>query len=375
MARKLFPPAAAFCALALAGCQAAPPAAAPAPGAPVAPLSGPSPEYRLTQAGDDYLLNTAVPDLTSYVMLRTGTDGNAPTVMETATAAEWLSAYDVVFLGEVHRHVGVHHAQMALFRELHRRYPAVSLSMEQFERDQQPVLDEYIAGKIGENTMAGQISLWANYGTSYRPLVEYAKAHRLPVIAANAPGMAIRCIGMEGPAFLARMKPDQRGWVAAELNLQDGPYRDKFMGFATGDAGHGGSADAKPGEKRTPSDQAVRAFAAQVARDDTMAESIALHLQKNPGRKVVHLTGHFHSDAFLGTVERLKLRMPSLRIAVVSPVESGDDAAPKITPADTKDGDILLVVRPLPDPYATDAEMRAAIKKQMAQRRENKCEM
>jgi uncharacterized iron-regulated protein len=305
------------------------------------------------------------------------TDGGAasPSIVSLASAADALAAFDVIFLGEVHRHAGVHHAQMALFRELHTRSPALSLSMEQFERDQQPVLDDYVAGKIGENTMASRIEVWANYGTSYRPLVEYSKDHKLPVIAANAPAMVVRCVGLEGPSFLARMKPEQRRWAAADLNLQDGPYKDKFMGFATGDAGHGGDPNAKPGEKRAPSEQAVRAFAAQVARDDTMAESIALHLQKNPGRKVVHLTGHFHSDAFLGTVERLKLRMPALKIAVVTPVESGEEPKPKLTAADTKSGTYLLVIRPLPDPYVTNEEMRAAIKDQMAQRRDNKCEL
>jgi uncharacterized iron-regulated protein len=325
--------------------------------------------------GDDFTLPREVPDLTSYTMVQSDAGATPPREVTVSQAATVLADYDVIIFGEVHRHAGVHHAQMALFREIFQRARALSLSMEQFERDQQAVLDEYMAGKIGENTMASRITLWANYGTSYRPLVEFAKQHKLPVIAANAPGMVVRCIGMEGPQFLARMKPEQRGWAAAELNLHDGPYKDKFMGFATGDAGHGGDANTKPGEKRTPSEQAVRAFAAQVTRDDTMAESIATHLQQNPGRQVLHLTGHFHSDSFLGTVERLKLRMPSLKVAVISPVEAGDEAQPKITAAAQKNGTFLLVIRPLPDPYATEEEMRAAIKAQMAQRRENKCEL
>lgn len=371
MARKHTHPLTALCALALAGCAAAP-AGPPKPGlAEAVTLPRPS----LMKQGDDYTLIRSVPDLTSYTFVRTDGGVGEPAELSPTAAAELLAGYDVVFLGEVHRHAGVHHAQMTLFREIHNLAPNLALSMEQFERDQQPVLDEYIAGKIGENTMASRISVWNNYGTSYRPLVEYAKAHKLPVIAANAPGMAIRCIGIEGPSFLSRMKPAQRGWVAAEMNLEHGPYWDKFMGFATNDAGHGGSADAKPGERRTPSDQAVRAFTAQVARDETMAESIVLHLQKNPGRKVVHLTGHFHSDAFLGTVERVKARMPNLKLAVVSPVETGDEQNPKITPAVRKNGTLLLVIRPLPDPYVSNEEMRAAFKGQMAQRRANKCEM
>ncbi len=327
----------------------------------------------LARNGADYILAAPVPDLTSYALLRV--DGDRPRETDISQAADLLAGFDVVFFGEVHRHAGVHHAQMALFRALYARHPAISLSMEQFERDQQGVLDEYMAGKIGEVTMAVRIELWANYGTSYRPLVEFAKDHKLPVIASNAPGMVVRCVGIEGPQFLTRMKPGQRPWAARELHLEDGPYKDKFMGFATGDAGHGGDPNAKPGEKRAPSDQAVRAFAAQVIRDDTMAESIADHLQKSPGRKVFHTTGYFHSDAFLGTVERLKLRMPNLKIAVITPLENGDEAQPKITSANLKSGTMLLVVRPLPDPYATEEEARAAIKKQMSQRQDNKCEL
>ncbi|MGE4062243.1 MAG: ChaN family lipoprotein [Rhodospirillaceae bacterium] len=353
--------------VALNGCAAAPPATSPADPPPATPA--------VARAGEDLVLPRAVPDLTSYVMIHANAGREAPREVTIAEAAGLLGDYDVTFFGEVHRHAGVHHAQMAVFREMYARTANLSLSMEQFERDQQPVLDEYLAGKIGENTMATRITLWSNYGTSYRPLVEFAKEHKLPVIAANAPGMVVRCVGLEGPEFLSRMKPEQRRWAAREINLQDGPYRDKFMGFATGDAGHGGDPNAKPGEKRTPSAQAVRAFAAQATRDDTMAESIADHLQKNPGRKVLHLTGHFHSDSFLGTVERLQLRMPHLKLAVINPIESGAEEKPKITAAKLKSGTLLLLVRPLPDPYATEEEMRAAIKQQMAERRDNKCEL
>jgi uncharacterized iron-regulated protein len=368
MPRKSRAPLLSLGALLLAGCSSAPAHQA-------MPVSAPPPPAGLTRDGADYILPGPVADLTSYRFIRTDGDSAAPHEVNLSAAADVLAGFDVIFLGEVHRHAGMHHAQMALFREIFARAPNVALSMEQFERDQQSVLDEYLAGKIGENTMASRIELWNNYGTSYRPLVEFAKDHKLQVIAANAPGMVVRCVGIEGPAFLERMKPEQRGWAARELNLQDGPYKDKFMGFATGDAGHGGDPNAKPGEKREPSAQAVRAFAAQVTRDDTMAESIAQHLQSNPGRKVVHTTGYFHSEAFLGTVERLKLRMPNIRIAVVTPLEIGEEEKPKITAGDLKGGTYLLVIRPLPAPYATEEEMRAAIKRQMAQRKGNKCEL
>ncbi len=319
-----------------------------------------------------FAAETALPDLTSFVLVRNDTRVQ----VSVAEAADILKDYDVIFLGEAHEHPGNHLAQMELFRAIYNRAPNLALSMEQFERDTQPALDNYLAGKIGENPFTRETRAWSNYTTSYRPLIEFAKEHKLPVIAANAPGSAVRCIGMEGEAFLARMKPEQRGWVAAELHTGEGAYRDKFLGFVGSDAGHGGDGKDDTGKPRkAPSEQALKSFAAQVSRDDTMAESIAQHLAKNPGRKVIHTNGSFHSASFLGTVERLQMRMPNLKIAVVNPepVSKPDDL--KVSDKLAAVGTFTLLVRELPDNYATEEEMNTAIKRQMEARKKSVCEL
>ena len=312
-------------------------------------------------------------DLTDFVLVRTDAGARASERTTVAEAADVLAGYDVIFIGEVHRHPANHLAQMALFRAIGDRAPAVSLSLEQFERDVQDVVDEYMTGKIGEETFRDRARAWDNYPVSYRPLVEYAKQHGLPVIAAEAPTMVVRCVGQEGPEFLARMKPDQRGWAAAMLNLGDGPYKDKYMRFAAGDGSHG--EETSKDKPAGPSAAALRSFAAQVTRDDTMAESIHLHLQKNPGRKVVHLNGNFHSESFLGTAERLKMRNPALKIAVVNPIQVKPGTTPAVSTEDAKTGTFVLLIQSAPKSYANMDEMRAAIKKQMEFRGNNRCEL
>jgi uncharacterized iron-regulated protein len=307
-------------------------------------------------------------------LIETDAGRMSPRRISVAEAADVLATYDVIFIGEEHTHPASHLAEMDLFRAIYERAPNLSLSMEQFERDVQPVVDDYLAGKVGEATLISKGRAWGNYDTSYRPLVEFAKNHHLPVVAANAPEKAVRCIGLEGLAFLGRMKPEQRGWVAASVHETDGAYRKKFMGFAMGDAGHGGDPD-KKGDK-DPSEAARRAFEAQVARDDTMAESISRHLMANPGRKVVHLTGSFHSDGFLGTVERLQERDPKLRIAVVTPTDTKDGTISlALKPGTAAAGTIVLVIRPLPDDYVTEDEMKAAIAREVKARKDSKCEL
>lgn len=354
--------------LVMIGACAAPAQKAPAGHPPQSAAPAPVPPPPVEEKGVPVAIS--LPDITTYALIRTDGGKTPPQAISLAQAADLLAGFDVIFLGEVHRHVGNQRAQMDLFREIHIRTPNVSLSMEQFERDVQGVLDDYLAGKAGELSLAEKGRTWQSYGTTYRPLVEYAKEHRLPVIAANAPEKVIRCIGREGLGFLAKISPAARGWAAAEVHAGEGKYRDKFMGFAMGEAGHGGG---KQGD--APSPQAIRGFEAQATRDDTMAESIFLHLQKNPGRKVVHLTGSFHSDDFLGTVERLRMRAPQLRIAVVSPTDYRAATNLTLKDSDAAGGTLVLALRALPQLYATAEEMRAAMRGQTTAREKIDCRM
>ena len=294
-----------------------------------------------------------LPALTSYAFVRPSA-GSAPVVLTLDQAADALRDYDVILLGEWHDHAGNHLAEMALLRALHQRQPRLALSMEMFERDVQPVLDDYLAGHIGEDTLREKGRAWSNYAESDRPLVEYAKENRLAVIAANAPASVIRCVGQQGAEFLSRMPADKRSWAAAELHLEDGPYKDKFMHFLAedGDHGQGPVFDASG----APTAGSLRSFAAQVTRDDTMAESIFQHIGKNPGTKVVHVTGAFHVEGFLGTAERLKVRAPALRIAIVIPSEPDDKELTKAAAT----GSVTVLLHPLPKDYVSEDERKAA---------------
>ncbi len=300
----------------------------------------------------------ALPDLTSFLMLRTET-GQPQSAITIDSAADALKDYDVILFGEWHDHPGNHLAEMQLFRALYAREPKLALSMEQFERDAQPVLDEYLAGKIGEDALRSRGRAWPNYAESYRPLVEFAKEHALPVIAAEIPTVLVRCVGQDGPDYLSRLTGDKRNWAAAELHLDAGPYRDKFLKFLQESGSHGPE-DGPFDATGKPTAAALRGFASQASRDDTMAESIFLFLQKNPGHKVIHVTGAFHVERFLGTAERLRLRAPKLKIAVINPVQVADPERPAMGASDEGGGNFTLLVKATPKEYANDAEQKAA---------------
>ncbi len=313
-----------------------------------------NPDYPLTHLYEYRWINTAKPE----------------EPQSTARIAKQLADYDVVVFGEMHGHPGIHLAQMQLLKALYGLNTGISLSLEQFERDTQATLDAYLAGEIGEQTMRDQARAWDNYATSYRPLVEYAKRQQLPVIAANAPKDAITCIGREGLGFLDTMVEEDRKHIAREIDVSEGAYKDKYMEFLGSNASHGGGSSEEASEEMQK--MAERSFAAQVTRDDTMAESIAQHMQHNPQRQVIHLTGQFHSEAFLGMVERLSKRMPALKIAVIDPVLSSDDH-PVWDEETLSLGTVLILVQPLPEKFVQEDNAMQWSHEILKKRMDTKC--
>lgn len=257
-----------------------------------------------------------------------------PAVREVALseAADALAACDVVFLGEEHDNDVGHALQLLLTELLLRRRGALALSLEMFERDVQGTLDRYLAGEIDEERFLAESRPWGNYAEHYRPAVELARSRGLPVLAANVPRDLARRVSARG---LDAVEGEPH--AAREVHLGDGPYRARFAEAITG--GHPGF---EPGKLD-------RWYAAQCLKDDTMAESIADFLSRPRGPLVVHWCGSFHSDYGLGTVERLLMRRPDLRVGVVSMISGELDE--KALEAFGRDlADYVLLVPPVPAP-------------------------
>ncbi len=335
----------------------------------------------VTTDSEIFTLSWPLADYYDYALIRTGAvdvagpSNVAPEVVTLKQTIDTLADYDVIFVGEAHGHVGNHRLQLQVLRDLYARDPNIALSMEQFERDVQGVVNDFLAGEIGEQVLKKEGRAWPHYSQSYRPLVEFAKVKGLSVIAAEAPTDIVRCVGQEGPGVVDKFNEEQRSWVAKELHVDEGAYKDKYMRFLSASMSHGAAVE-KEGAKSNPSapsEGMERRFAAQISRDDTMAESIFFYLQNNPGSKVVHLNGSFHSAGFLATVERLKMRMPELKIAVVHPILVDDVDIPSFTQADLGEGTFLALLQPVPEDFIQPENMNAFIQETMKTIRSNRC--
>jgi uncharacterized iron-regulated protein len=248
-----------------------------------------------------------------------------------------LARADVVLVGEQHDDSNTHRLEAALLEGLARRHVAVTLSLEMFERDVQPSLDTYVAGSVAEEEFLKGARPWPRYATDYRALVEFAKAHRWPVVAANVPRRIASDVAKAGQPAVDAIAPADRAFAAHDLQCPHDGYFDRF---AEQMGGHQSPADTPA----AAADATERYYWAQCVKDETMAESIAVAFGKQDGRPgvVVHVSGAFHSDFGTGTGERVRRRLAGRRVALVSmiPGENLDTLAP--TAADLKRADYLV---------------------------------
>ena len=251
-----------------------------------------------------------------------------------------LARADVVFVGEQHDDPDTHRLELAIVEGLVRRKVSVTVAMEMFERDVQPSLDRYLAGAIGEPQFLAESRPWPRYATDYRPLVEFARLHGLPVIASNVPRPIAADVAKEGLGVLDALGP-RRALAARDIqHPESGDYYDRFMAvMASG--GHGQTSDTAAPDAHAKD---VRFYLAQCLKDETMGESVANAFAGAAGRRstIVHVNGAFHSDYGEGTAASARRRMPGRRIAVISvlPVDDLDALAPGAD--DAKRGDYVL---------------------------------
>jgi len=221
----------------------------------------------------------------------------------------------------------------------------------------------------GENTLIDDANAWPNYKGSYRAIVEFAKEQKIPVIAANAPAMFVRCVGRKGVEVLQSIPEEQQAWSARKLDLENEKYKAKFMSFMTESGSRHGQTD-EVAKKRM-----MNTYAAQLLRDTTMAESIDQAMTQYPNHQVIHLNGSFHSDGYLGTVAVLESMQPDLVTSVMSPVMVADPKNPAATEEQYAQGDYLYLLKNMPARYIDKDKSNASIRKLITSRMKKKCEL
>lgn len=208
---------------------------------------------------------------------------------------------DVVYLGETHDSPQDHKAQLEILQALYQQNQKIAIAMEMFQRPFQDVLNQYLAGKITEAQLVEQSEYEKRWGFPweyYAPILRFAKAHQLPVLALNTPTEVTRKVARNG---LESLTEAERQYIPpfSEIRTDNAEYRQMIQTVYEqhSHGGHGNSINFE------------RFFTAQVLWDETMAETIAQFLKANPDYQVVVLAGKGHIVYGYGIPSRVARRL------------------------------------------------------------------
>lgn len=215
---------------------------------------------------------------------------------------------DVLFFGEEHNDSIGHYLEVSILKQFAlQQNNKVALTMEMFHTDIQGVIDEYLAGLISEKNFIKEARAWNNY-KDYKPMVEFAKANKIDVIGANGATRYSNVVTKSGITALSAFPASSKQLIAPlPIDTATGRYYEKFVETL---GGH--------------SMGAMKIYQTQNFWDATMAWSIAKYLKANKGKKVFQVNGRFHSDEGLGTLAKLKIYAPKLKIANISSFAAED---------------------------------------------------
>jgi uncharacterized iron-regulated protein len=213
---------------------------------------------------------------------------------------------DIILFGELHNSPICHWLELELTTDLYaEKKENLVIGAEMFETDDQLIIDEYLAGLMKEKNFEGELKVWDNYKTDYKPLVSFALNNKLRFIGTNVPRRYASLVNKRGFEALDSLTTEAKSYlpplpVAYDASLKGYVEMVQMMKEA---GGH----------------DTLHIAKAQAIKDATMAFSILQNW--SPGKTFIHYNGTYHSNIFEGIYWYLKQANPDLRILTIASAE------------------------------------------------------
>lgn len=215
---------------------------------------------------------------------------------ELAQIEPQLDKRRVVFVGEFHPQLADHLIQLAVIRHLAKqRNRPLAIGVEWFQQPFQGALDRYLAGTIDARELLRETEYYDRWGYDFRlyaPILRFARAHGIPVIALNVPKELTQAAAKQALDTLA---PDLRKWIPNKIDRTNTAYRDRLKHIYRQHGDH---------------DQVdfERFYTVQLLWDEGMAQRAARYLDAHPNTRMVILAGSGHLAYGSGIPNRLRRR-------------------------------------------------------------------
>jgi len=225
---------------------------------------------------------------------------------------EELAKADVVYLGEFHTLKAHHDMQLEIIRQLHARGRLDAIGMERFQRPYQKHLDDFVAHRIDEAAMLERTEWKKRWGYDYalyKPILDFAREHRIEVVALNVSTETRKTVAEKGRDGLTAA---QRADLPEEDRSFPG-YRDRIVSVAKMHLPHG----------QEPDEETIERYhRGQLLWDDVMADSVVRWMRRAPkGTQMAAVIGGGHVSGGWGVPARARKRQGGVHRTVVMTIE------------------------------------------------------
>ncbi len=187
----------------------------------------------------------------------------------------------IVYVGETHDQFSHHTVELEIIKGLYRRGRKVAIGMEMFQRPFQKAMDDYIEGKTDEREFLKTTEYFKRWGFDYnfyRPILQFARAEKIPVVALNVKQEIAEKVFRGG---LDSLSEEEREFLPFQMDFSDPVYKERLKKVF--------------GEHEDFKTKNFDFFyQAQILWDEAMSESIDKFLRTHSTHQMVVLAGSGH---------------------------------------------------------------------------------
>lgn len=226
-----------------------------------------------------------------------------------------MDASRFIYVGETHNSMPMHDLQFEVLRAVYARDRHLAVGMEMLPVTVQETLNKWSAGLLTKEEFIREVRWYVNWNFHfgyYEKIFDFAKEHRLPVLALNVPRDVISKLRMRGWNALT---PKEKAFFPGQPDVTNEEHRSLIRAIF--------ESMEMPHQMKGPGlDQVFEGlYRAQSAWDEVMGANVVRGFEKE-GRRVVVCAGSGHLIYNLGLNFRASKGMPApfkTVIAVVVP--------------------------------------------------------
>jgi len=277
-----------------------------------------------------------------------------------------VSGQRLVLLGETHNNAEHHRWQLHSLAALHGRGRPLVLGFEMFPRRLQPALERWMQGELSREAFLEETEwdrVWGYDSSLYMPLFDFARMHRIPMIALNVDRSLIARVGKDG---WESVPAAEREGVTDPAPAPQDYQRKLAQVYELKEAMRSGKVETPPDIDEIEVDDARLAqlqakadfrnfVAAQQVWDRAMAQALVEASRNDPDALIVGIMGTGHMEDGFGVPDQLT-DLGIRKASALIPVEAGEacktapegfaDAVFTVkTPAPTEKAGVTLGVR------------------------------